>query len=194
MVLLAGVVTLLWVLSARPRAVPAAPVIDSPAASTPVASAPAAAASARGSASTMLVVDVTGKVRRPGLYRLPPGARVDDAVRAAGGALPGVSLASVNLAAKVADGQQVAIGMAGAAQSAGGSTSGGAAGAAAGPVSLNSASLEQLQTLPGVGPVLAQHILDWRTAHGSFTSVEQLNEVLGIGTTKFAALRPLVSP
>jgi competence protein ComEA len=189
-VLLAGVVTLVWVLSARPRAVPAAPAIETPAASGPTST---GATSTRTSTQSALVVDVTGKVHRPGLYRLPLGSRVDDAVRAAGGALPGVSLATVNLAAKVADGQQIPIGTPGAA-SGGGGAGAGSSGSAAGPVSLNSATLEQLQTLPGVGPVLAQNIIDWRDAHGSFGTVDQLNDVPGIGDTKFAALRPLVSP
>jgi competence protein ComEA len=147
-----------------------------------------------------VVVDVAGKVRRPGLYRLPPGARVDDAVRSAGGALAGVDLSSLNLAAKVVDGQQIAVGIPGSPGGAAGAAVGGSApgggnagSAGGGPVDLNTASLEQLETLPGVGPVLAQHILDWRSAHGRFATVGQLNDVPGIGDVKFAALKPLVT-
>jgi competence protein ComEA len=139
------------------------------------------------------VVDVAGKVRRPGLYRLRTGSRVDDAVRAAGGALAGVDLSSLNLAAKVVDGQQILVGVAPPAGAAPPAAPGGGPTATAGPLDLNSASLDQLETLPGVGPVLAQHIVDWRTAHGGFTSTDQLNDVPGIGDVKFAALQPLVT-
>ena len=142
-------------------------------------------------------MDVAGKVRHPGVYRLPAGSRVDDAVRRAGGALRGTDLTSLNLAAKLSDGQQVVVGApAGAAApgAAGMSSGGGSAGGGSGGlVSLNSATLDQLESLPGVGPVLAQHILDWRTAHGRFTSADQLNDVSGIGDVKYAALRPLVT-
>ena len=143
----------------------------------------------------MVVVDVAGRVRHPGLYRLPPGARVDDAVRAAGGALPGVKLDALNLAAPLVDGQQIAVGIRPAADAGGAPIAGVSAPArtASGPVDLNSATLEQLETLPGVGPVLAQHVLDWRGAHGRFTSVDQLNDVTGIGDVKFGALKPLVT-
>lgn len=141
-----------------------------------------------------MVVDVAGKVRHPGVYALAMTARVYDAVRAAGGALPGVSLASVNLAARLVDGQQVIIGVATvAAPTVPAPTASGAATSSPGPVDLNTATAEQLQTLPGVGPVLAQHILDWRAQHGGFTSIVQLHSVPGIGDVKFSALRGLVS-
>jgi competence protein ComEA len=116
--------------------------------------------------------------------------------------LAGVNLSSLNLAAKVVDGQQIAVGLAGAgggvggaggAPPGGGGSAGGGGGAAGGPVNLNTASLDQLETLPGVGPVLGQHILDWRTAHGSFTTIDQLRDVTGIGDVKFANLRPQVT-
>jgi competence protein ComEA len=128
------------------------------------------------------------------VYRLPAGARVDDAVQAAGGALSGARLDRLNLAAKLVDGQQVAVGVAPALDAGGGppATAGGSASPGA-PVDLNTGTLEQLQTLPGVGPVLAQHILDWRAQHGRFASVEQLNDVTGIGDVKFAALKSLVT-
>ncbi len=208
-VLVAAVATGAWVAAERPRPVA---VVDSRAAASPSArssvpvavgvphaSSPdrvAAAGSASGSAAEV-VVDVAGKVRRPGLYRLPGGARVDDAVRAAGGALAGVNLANLNLAARVVDGAQIRVGLPGAAVAdpAGPVSGGGASGgtAAAAPVDVNSASSEQLQNLPGVGPVLAQHILDWRNQHGRFTSVAQLQDVSGIGPAKYAAIKDLVT-
>jgi competence protein ComEA len=159
----------------------------------PSSTAPGAGSAAAGSA--LLVVDVAGKVRRPGVYRLPPGARVEDAVRAAGGFGNGVDPVTVNLARKLVDGEQVLIGVLGGAAAAGaGPPDPGAAGAAtAGPLDLNSATLAQLDALPGVGPVLAQHILDWRTGHRRFDSVDQLNGVTGIGDSKFADLKPLVT-
>jgi competence protein ComEA len=201
-VVIAAVLTGGWVLSARPHAIAVTDTAD-PAA---VASARSAAASAGSlspaatpgsigatptSAPAILVVDVAGKVRHPGLYRLPAGARIDDAVQAAGGPLPGVELTTLNLAAKLTDGQQIAVGRPGAAPTPAGSGTGSTAVTA--PVDLNSATLEQLETLPGVGPVLGQHIIDWRVAHGRFGTVDQLRDVSGIGDVKFAALRSRVT-
>ena len=160
---------------------------------TPAASGadPIAAAPAPG----RLVVDVTGAVRRPGVYRLPVGARVQDAVRRAGGATPRADSAAVNLAAKVADGQQILVPerapVAGAAPRP--SVAGGGA-APAGPVSLNSATAEQLDQLDGVGPATAAKIIAWRTANGGFSSVDDLAQVAGIGPKKLEALRPQVAP
>ncbi|MEV0599759.1 ComEA family DNA-binding protein [Streptomyces sp. NPDC050315] len=161
----------------------------------------AAAGAVSGAADRRIVVDVAGKVRRPGIHRLPPGARVADALRAAGGALPGTNTRTLNRARLLADGEQVVVGAPAAAPPASGSAAGGvsggsavAGGAPAGPVSLNSATADQLDTLPGVGPVLAQHIIDFRTQHGGFASVDQLQEVNGIGDRRFADLRPLVQP
>jgi competence protein ComEA len=203
-VLVAAIGTGLWLVVQRPRQVSVGAdsatvsAVASPLASStsPVAPSGAAPGAARATPTpTEVVVDVAGKVRHPGLYRLPPGSRVDDAVKAAGGPLSGVGLTSLNLAARVADGQQVVVGVPGAAPAAAGSGAGGAAASsgAPGPVNLNAATLEQLESLPGVGPVLAQHILDWRTAHGSFTTVDQLQDVSGIGPAKFAALHDLVT-
>ncbi|MFD0594079.1 helix-hairpin-helix domain-containing protein [Catellatospora coxensis] len=139
---------------------------------------------------TTLVVAVTGRVRKPGLVRLPPGARVADAIEAAGGVLPDTDLSAVNLARKVTDGELIAIGVPGVA-AADGPAAG--AGTGAGPVNLNTATLAQLDALPGVGPVLAQRILDHRARHGDFRSVGDLRQVEGIGESKFAQLKDLVT-
>jgi competence protein ComEA len=146
------------------------------------------------------VVHVAGAVRRPGVYRLPAGARVQEAVRRAGGARPGADVNAINLAAKIVDGQQVVVpkraGTGGAAAPAGASPARAAAGAApAGPpISLNSATAEQLDTLDGVGPATAQKIIAWRTQHGGFRSVADLGQVPGIGPKKLAAIKDRVQP
>ncbi|MEU1350225.1 ComEA family DNA-binding protein [Streptomyces sp. NPDC005776] len=146
-----------------------------------------------------VVVDVSGKVRRPGIHRLPTGARVADALRVAGGARPGVNLDNLNRARVLTDGEQIIVGAPPGQAPAGGTAGGGTGGgpgptAPAGPVSLNTATVDQLDTLPGVGPVLAQHIVDYRAQHGGFRSVDELREVNGIGDRRFADLRPLVRP
>lgn len=148
--------------------------------------------SASGSPSPgVLVVDVAGKVRHPGVTTLPVGSRVVDAIRKAGGARRGVDLAGLNLARVLVDGEQILVGVTpppGVAASAAS-----AATAAATPgqlVNLNTATLEGLEALPGVGPVTAQKILDWRTAHGAFSSVDELLEVDGIGEKTLADLAP----
>ena len=157
---------------------------------------PDAAASASPTAAAELVVDVCGAVRHPGVYHLPEGSRVCDLVEAAGGALPAAELVAVNLAARLADGQQVVVPKHGqappVAAASGGSGTGGTAGPAA-PVNLNTATLEQLDALPGVGPSTAQKIIDYRTAHGGFRSVDDLNNVSGIGDVRFEALKDLVT-
>ena len=143
--------------------------------------------------AAQLFVDVVGAVRRPGLYRVPDGARVADAVRRAGGPTPKAQLELVNLAARVADGEQVVVPRRGAvgAVALGG---GGGSAAPAGPVHLNSATLEQLDALPGVGPVTAQKIVAYRQEHGGFGSVDELDAVPGIGPARLADLRNLVAP
>ncbi|MFD0337802.1 helix-hairpin-helix domain-containing protein [Streptomyces sp. NPDC127117] len=145
-----------------------------------------------------IVVDVSGKVRRPGIRQLPSGARVADALRAAGGVRDGADLTGLNRARVLMDGEQIVVGAPPGLSTSGGTTgvatgSGGGS-AAAGPVSLNTATVEQLDTLPGVGPVLAQHIVDYRTQHGGFRSIDELREVNGIGDRRFADLQPLVGP
>ncbi|WP_037888992.1 ComEA family DNA-binding protein [Streptomyces viridochromogenes] len=158
----------------------------------------AGAPGAAGTAAAEIVVDVSGKVREPGIHRLPAGSRVADALRAAGGVRPGTKTDGLNRARFLVDGEQVLVGgPIPAPGTAAGTVPGGAAvaGAApAGPVSLNTATADQLDTLPGVGPVLAQHIIDYRTQHGGFRSVDELREVNGIGDRRFADLQNLVRP
>lgn len=140
----------------------------------------------RSAPPAQLVVDVGGRVRHPGLVTLAAGARVADAIAAAGGALRPSDLATVNLAARVTDGELLLVGVPGAAV-------GGGAPGGGGPVDLNSATVDQLDALPGVGPVLAQRIVSWRDAHGGFGSVDDLQQVPGIGARKFADLKSLVT-
>lgn len=166
---------------------------------------PAAGAAAAPATGTQIVVDVSGKVRDPGVHRLPAGSRVADALRAAGGVRQGTSTEGLNQARFLVDGEQVVVGgpapapgpAAGAAP--GAAPGPGAAGTPAGagpavPVSLNTATADQFDALPGVGPVLAQHIIDYRTRHGGFRSVDELRQVNGIGARRFADLRNLVRP
>ena len=138
-----------------------------------------------------LVVHVAGAVNRPGLYELDEGSRIDDAIAEAGGARPKAALELVNLAAPVADGQQVLVPLRGAVAAAGGE--GGGPVAPGGKVSLNAATIDQLDALPGIGPVTAQQILDFRTANGGFGSIEELDAVPGIGPARLEQLRELVS-
>ncbi|HEX5449891.1 MAG TPA: ComEA family DNA-binding protein [Gaiellaceae bacterium] len=136
-----------------------------------------------------LVVDIAGAVRRPGVYTVPKGDRVVDAIARAGGFTAHADRTAVNLAAPLVDGEQVVVAGAGAG-------SGGTAGSSApgAPVSLNSATAEQLDTLPGIGPVTAQKIIDYRTQHGPFTSVDGLDAIPGIGAARISELQGLVVP
>ena len=152
---------------------------------------PVVAAGVTGLPSSRVVVDVVGAVRRPGLYRLRQGSRIADAVARAGGATDKADLAQVNLAAPLADGEQVVVPRRGAPGAVGGGSS---TGAPAGPVQLSTATLEQLDTLPGVGPSTAQKILDYREKHGAFSSVDELDAVPGIGPKRLEQLRELVVP
>ena len=203
---------------------PAAPTSSGSSATTsahPTTAAPSAP-SVPAVVPAVVVVDVVGHVRRPGVVRLPAGARVTDAVVAAGGAVPGTDVSAINLARPVTDGQQIRVGLGspwlvdavtgGGADGSGtggaggtappgsppvpttGSSSGAGGGTAvpAGPLDLNTATVEELDALPGVGPATAAKILAWRTEHGRFASVDDLDEVSGIGPAKLADLRPLV--
>ncbi len=171
----------------------------------PAGPAPAASATARppSPAPSPVVVDVAGMVVRPGVYELAQGDRVIDAIRRAGGPRRGADLTSINLAALLVDAEQILVprrGSAGGVSAAGG-VAPGAAPPGAGPggavpgakVSLNAATLEQLDSLPGIGPVLAQRILDYRQQHGPFRRVEDLLNVSGIGEARLADLKPLVT-
>ena len=137
-----------------------------------------------------LVVDVTGAVRRPGVYRLPMGARVVDAIERAGGAAAGAALEGINRAARLADGQQVVVPERGP----GGSVAIAGASAEGGPIGLGSATAEQLDTIEGIGPVTAEKILEYRDQHGGLASVEQLDEVSGIGPATMESLRERLQP
>lgn len=143
------------------------------------------------SAPAILVIEVAGAVRRPGLQRLPAGSRVADALVAAGGAKPGTSTLDLNLARKLVDGEQLAVGVPGRSAAPGAPAASGP-GTASGVLNLNSATLSELDQLSGVGPVLAQRIIAWRDANGGFASIDQLREVEGIGERKFESLRPQV--
>ncbi len=145
--------------------------------------------------AAIVVVDVAGAVRRPGLYRLRDGSRIADAVRRAGGPTRHADLTLLNLAAPVVDGMQVLVPARGGSGSSGAAAAaGGAAGAGHVRVSLSSATAEQLDSLPGIGPVTAQKIVDWRTAHGPFRTVDALDDVPGIGPARIEQLRDLVTP
>ncbi len=145
-----------------------------------------------------IVVAVTGSVRQPGVVTLPAGARVADAIAAAGGIVDGTDYTGLNLAAKLADGDSVVVGGNGQGLTSGGgggTATGGATDATSGTpglVDLNGADRTALETLPGVGPVMAGNIMAWRDTNGGFDSVAQLQEITGIGPARFATLAPLV--
>ena len=178
---LAGAVLLLVVLVVGGRFLAGAGATSSPDAAVVVEP-------IRAEAPPPVVVHIVGAVRRPGLYRLRSGKRVADAVARAGGASEDADLGLINLAAPVADGQQVIVPARGPEGTAAPGTVGG------GLVSLSSATLEQLDELPGVGPVTAQKIVDYRERHGAFTSVRELDAIPGIGPARIAQLEDLVVP
>jgi competence protein ComEA len=158
-------------------------------------STPAAAGELEAAPPARLVVHVVGAVRRPGLYRLDHGSRIADAVRRAGGATRRADLSLVNLAAQLSDGTQVVVPArvtveAGQAEDGGGEV----AAPAAGPVHLNTATIEQLDALPGIGPVTAQKIIDYREQHGAFSSIDDLDAIPGIGPARLEQLREQVAP
>jgi len=136
-----------------------------------------------------IVVDVSGAVRRPGVYRMPAGARVVDAIQRAGGSAAAAALEAINRAARLTDGQQVVVPSRGsAAASASGPESAG------GPIGLGGATVEQLETIDGIGPVTAEKILEYRDQHGGLASVEQPDDVSGIGPATMESLRARLQP
>lgn len=154
---------------------------------------PASPASAASTSPATIVVAVVGQVVHPGLVTLPAGARVSDAISAAGGALPGADLTTINIARKLSDGEQIAVGIP---STAGGSATGAAQpdqGGAAQPVNLNSAGLADLDALPGIGPVLAQRIIDFREENGPFASVDELANVSGVGPSILEKIKDQVT-
>ncbi|MET3983753.1 ComEA family DNA-binding protein [Streptomyces sp. PvR034] len=179
----AGAVSVPFAATTGPARAPAVPFLAAPSTS---AAAP--------SAGARIVVDVSGKVREPGVRRLPAGSRVEDALAAAGGVQPGTDTSGLNRARILVDGEQVLVGVPAQPAPGGPGPGGPRPGQGPGPVSLATATVEQLDGLPGVGPVLARHIVDYRTARGGFRSVEELRQVNGIGDRRFADLRALVRP
>ncbi|MEV6812855.1 helix-hairpin-helix domain-containing protein [Micromonospora sp. NPDC051296] len=183
-----------WTWRSRPQVEPVAAVTGAPATPDPSEVAGDEPADA---ATGELVVAVAGKVRRPGLVRLAAGARVADAVDAAGGALPGVDVAMLNPARKVTDGELILVGVPAPTPAAGAPPGAGPVAGAdpgtGGRVNLNTATAAQLETLPGVGPVLAQRIIEHRDRHGGFRSVSDLRQVNGIGDARYEQLKDLVT-
>lgn len=160
----------------------------------PVEAVRARAPASAGGGAAAVVVHVVGAVRAPGLYELAEGARVADAVRRAGGATARADLAGLNLAAPVADGIQILVPRRGPESAGASGPRDAGAGATPAKVSLSSATLAELDALPGVGPVTAQKILDHRQAHGGFRSVDDLDAIAGIGPARIEQLRELVTP
>lgn len=197
----AAVISAIGVLRDQPVAQEAPPLAGYTQADGTVAAAPdsrGAPLPAVSSRTGPLVISVVGKVRHPGLVSVPEGSRVADAIGKAGGALRGADLTTVNLARRVSDGEQIAVGVPDLAPAplAGPSGPGAATRGPApdgGPLDLNQATVAQLDGLPGIGPVTAQRIVDWRTQHGQFRSVGQLREVQGIGDRRLGQLKSLVT-
>jgi competence protein ComEA len=148
----------------------------------------AADSSHEGEGTRDVVVHVAGAVRRPGVYRLPAGARVTDAVRRAGGFADEANQDAINLAARLSDGQQVVV------PAAASATTGSAPGGRTGPISLGSATVDQLDQIEGIGPVTAQKIIEFRDQHGGLSSIDQLDEVDGIGPSTMDTLRSALQP
>jgi competence protein ComEA len=194
-------VAALWAWRSRPRVDPVAEPPAAPTVRTAAADRAAEAASGNGAgtgphpSAAEVVVAVAGKVRHPGLVRLPSGSRVADALEAAGGASAGVDVAMLNPARKVIDGELIAVGVTpppATGPAAAGRTGPAGGSAAVSPINLNAATLADLDSLPGVGPVLAQRILDARAAQGGFRTVSDLRKVDGIGDARYEQLKDMV--
>ncbi|GGM56418.1 hypothetical protein GCM10011608_46580 [Micromonospora sonchi] len=192
-------VAAVWAWRSRPQVEPVVAATGATGTPDPAGDGPEAPGGAEPAATPtgQLVVAVAGKVRRPGLVRVPAGARVADVVEAAGGALPGVDVAMLNPARKVADGELILVGVTAPTPPPGvapadGTVPGGDP-AAGGRVNLNTATSAQLETLPGVGPVLARRIIEHRDQHGGFRSVGDLRQVSGIGDARYEQLKSLVT-
>lgn len=184
----AGVLLTWWLVSERPRTADVDRPLEVPARAETTPSAAPGASAATGDGPAEVVVDVAGQVRRPGIVTLPAGSRVFEAIQRAGGVKGALREPTVNLARVLVDGEQILLGVEAAAPDAAAPAVGGGA-----TVNLNSATLEQLDALPGVGPVTAQAILDWRTENGRFSSVDDLLDVSGIGEKTLEDLRERVS-
>lgn len=187
----AGVLLTWWLLSERPRtSSPDEVSLSAGAAPSPAGPSPSGSAASSGGE---VVIDVEGTVKHPGIVTLPAGSRVHEAVAKAGGVRGSVDTAALNMARVLTDGEQILVGVepVAGAPAAGSSAPAGTQG---GRISLGSATLEQLDTLPGIGPVTAQAILDYRTEHGHFTSVDDLLDVKGIGEATLADIRDRVTP
>ncbi|MFF2612044.1 helix-hairpin-helix domain-containing protein [Kitasatospora sp. NPDC058046] len=192
-----------WLARPEAVAVPALAAVAAPSGaepsvpdgSAPSRAGPGAGAEAVPGTGPAVVVDIGGRVHLPGLHTLPGGSRVADALRAAGGPLPETDTRNLNLARILTDGEQILVGEQAPAPGPVVGSGSGPPGAVVPrpPVSLNRATLEQLDSLPGVGPTLAQRILAYRTSHGSFRSLDQLRQVSGIGARTYAELRPLLT-
>jgi competence protein ComEA len=141
-----------------------------------------------------VVVDVTGEVSDPGVYRMPAGSRVNDALARAGGATADANLEAINLAARLSDGQQVVVPSTTAPAPTAASTAGGTASSSAGPISLGSATVADLDTIDGIGPVTAQNIVEFRDQHGGISSVDELSQISGIGPATMESLRAGLQP
>ena len=192
-VAVAGTAFVVSRMHAQSEPVPLRPGAVSSGTAAPLAPQATSSTSARPAGAGNVTVDVAGKVRRPGVTTLPAGSRVVDALRKAGGARDGVDLSSLNLARVLVDGEQILVGRG----APGGGIAAGTSTTVPDPtgalVNLNTATEAQLDTLPGVGPVTAQKILDWRSAHGAFSSVDELLEVDGIGEKTLADLAPHIT-
>ncbi|MFF7458937.1 helix-hairpin-helix domain-containing protein [Kitasatospora sp. NPDC008115] len=182
-----------WLARPQPVEVPAIAVASVPSSAAPESALPGGDTGGV-APGTAVVIDIGGRVGSPGVHTLPGGSRVADALRVAGGPLPGTDLRNLNLARVLADGEQILVGEPSPQPAAGAGTGPPPAAVSKQPVSLNRATLEQLDTLPGVGPTLAQRIIAFRASHGgAFRSLDQLRQVSGIGERTYTELRPLLT-